>query len=91
MREYLVSDRRYISSDGVEVLARADSGCGSRPAPGVITPIQPEVPEATIRESQESFQRVILGPERVPGVLKAALDWSPVPCRVRPSTRHRVR
>ena len=42
--------------------------------PGVITPTQPEVPGAKIRGSQKGFQVffqwVILGLDRVPGVLK---------------------
>ena len=38
--------------------------------PGVTTLTQPKVPEAKIRGSQEDFQWVILGLERVSRVLK---------------------
>jgi hypothetical protein len=42
-----------------------------RSPPGVITLTQPKVPEAKIRGSQKGVQWVILGIERVPGVLKS--------------------
>jgi hypothetical protein len=53
-------------SPGIVVAARrAAATCGDNR-----TPTQPKVPEAKIRGSQEGFQWVILGLERVPGVLK---------------------
>ena len=36
----------------------------------MITPIQPKVPEAKVRGSQEGVQCVLVSPERVPGVRK---------------------
>jgi hypothetical protein len=38
--------------------------------PGVITHIQPNIPEAKVRGSQEGFQCTLVSQERVPGVRK---------------------
>jgi hypothetical protein len=59
----------YCQAETCRVHETANARCAGRRA-GVITLTQPEVPEATIRGSPEGFQRVILGPERVLGVLK---------------------